>query len=100
MEELIVAGTVHTQYNFEPLTVAAEAIDAEQLVEISSPINTANVIKDDIEACKVTSALLPPEDMLLRIAQVICLHSDKFFLSNSLVLCHISDNLLHVQMHG
>ena len=60
MEEMIVAGTVKTQYLFEPLRVMAEAVEDEALVTIFSPINSANVIKEDIKACKVQ----PNPDMI------------------------------------
>ena len=72
VEELIIAGTVKTQYKFEPLTVTAEAVQNEQLVEISSPINIAHVIMDDIKACKVSHTSYPRSSPYpLRIARVI-----------------------------
>lgn len=58
MEELEVAGSVKTQYNFEPLTIEAEAFEDESLTTIFSPVSSANVIMGDIEACKVCSQSL------------------------------------------
>jgi len=53
IDELLVAGTVKTQYGFQPLTIAGEMIDDTALITISSPVTSANVIKDNIIACKV-----------------------------------------------
>jgi hypothetical protein len=55
IDELLVAGVVKTQYEFQPLTIAAELIDDDALITISSPVTSANVIKEDIIACKVGS---------------------------------------------
>ena len=54
MEELVFAGKVRTQYDFQPMTITAEAVNDDHLVEISSPIDTAHVFKDDVQVCKVT----------------------------------------------
>lgn len=51
--DLIAAGTVNTQDGFKELNITAVPVSGETIVEVSTPLITANVIKADITACKV-----------------------------------------------
>ena len=53
IDELLVAGTVKTEFESQDLTIAGEMIDDSAIITISSPVTSANVIKDNIIACKV-----------------------------------------------
>ena len=54
VENLIEAKTVKTQYNFDPLTITADTFGNETLVEVSTPLATANIVIGDVLACKVS----------------------------------------------
>ena len=55
VDNLIEAKTVKTQYNFSPLTITSDTIGNETLVEVSTPLATANIVIGDVVACKVRS---------------------------------------------
>jgi uncharacterized surface protein with fasciclin (FAS1) repeats len=62
--DLIAAGTVNTQDGFKELNITAVPVSGETIVEVSTPLITANVIKADITACKsivhvIDEVLLP-----------------------------------------
>ena len=56
IDELLVAGTVNTEFESQDLTIAGEMIDDSAIITISSPVTSATVIKDNIIACKVRPA--------------------------------------------
>ena len=54
VENLVEAKSVKTQYNFSPLTITSDTIGNETLVEVSTPLATANIVIGDVVACKVS----------------------------------------------